>query len=242
MVAGDVYASRPQIFELLARRFAESIYCTIADDVMQEIAANGALGCIEVGELSCHWFGGQTVAAVFRPPPTGKKRAPTAWAGVVDAATALLYANSPSRPMPHSVGLQEHLVPLLQLGHKIGEGSNCEARGPRPPADRPWHVQTRLTLAAPSPHPRPALPSPCQVHEAEPEQRERSSTESETPSRAKRAGSNPVHAAARTIERATHLEALSGGRSGGEDVPDRPRRLGHARGHVGSSRPAGTPP
>ena len=81
VVAGDVYATRPKIFEVLGRLFQESIYTTIAD-AMGDFAAAGALGCVEVapsfGAVVCVEDG----AAVFRqqaarqaavPPPAARR-------------------------------------------------------------------------------------------------------------------------------------------------------------------------
>ena len=41
MVAGDVYASRPKIFDVMVRQAAQSMYCTTSE-AMQELAVAGA--------------------------------------------------------------------------------------------------------------------------------------------------------------------------------------------------------
>ena len=65
VIAGDMYASTPKIFAILAKLFKESMYCHTSD-AMMELACRGTLGCVDVGELHCHWFGTKTVTALFR--------------------------------------------------------------------------------------------------------------------------------------------------------------------------------
>ena len=110
VVAGDVYVTRPRLFEILASKFATSLATTLADAVA-ELAAQGTLGCVDVGELSSHWFGSRTVAAVFRPTTTnasssaaaakgstgGVARRVTPWQHLVSACRELLYSGSGGR-------------------------------------------------------------------------------------------------------------------------------------------------
>ena len=92
VIAGDVYATLPSLFALLTEMLSETLFCTIAD-AMQELASRGALGCIDVGELSCHWFGSKTVLSLFAPP--SKQQAPLKpWTHVVEAARTLLLSTT----------------------------------------------------------------------------------------------------------------------------------------------------
>ena len=65
VVAGDLYAARPVLFEVLLQLSTDSIYVTTSD-AMHELAMRGTLACVEVGELGCHWFGAKTITAVYR--------------------------------------------------------------------------------------------------------------------------------------------------------------------------------
>lgn len=85
-----------------------------------------ALGVVEIGELTCHWFEARTLAGVFQPP--GGRRS-AAWGYVVQAARELLYAgewrptaNMPTPPLRGE--LEQQTEPLLQLGSTLGEGAN----------------------------------------------------------------------------------------------------------------------
>ena len=153
VVAGDVYATRPKIFEVLGRLFQESIYTTIAD-AMGDFAAAGALGCVEVGtELSAQWFASKTVAAVFRQQAArqaavaagggapGHKRTAsgsnaipgrvsiphepnTPWQHVVNAAREQLAGVTQSPALVPTAASRE-LLPRFQLGPMLGKGANC---------------------------------------------------------------------------------------------------------------------
>ena len=145
VVAGDVYATKPRIFAVLARLFASSIDCTIADS-MQELAQQGLLGCIDLEELSSppSWFASRTIAALAKTgdaPP--RRRMPgQSWAPILDRARELLAqvpepayqkeqngGGGPCGPCggsPREKKLfDDHAVPLLQLGPTLGRGANC---------------------------------------------------------------------------------------------------------------------
>ncbi|KAL1503233.1 hypothetical protein AB1Y20_011289 [Prymnesium parvum] len=125
VVAGDVYIARPALFARLARLCAQSMFYTTSE-AMSELAACGRLACVEVGELTCHWFGSKTVIAAVRQ--MGRRRAAAAaagapregWRHVVTAAIELLSAEAAA------AGEAPGLLPLLSLGEKIGQGANCE--------------------------------------------------------------------------------------------------------------------
>ena len=144
VVAGEVYATRPRLFETLARLFVQSLSTSLAD-AMGELASQGTLGCVEVGEeLSTKWFSSRTLAAVFRPAGTGAPRRSTPWQHLVNSARELLYsgewrptANMPTPPLRGE--LEARTEPLLRLGQKLGEGANCmvvEADGPEAEEER----------------------------------------------------------------------------------------------------------
>lgn len=166
VVAGDIYAARPVVFDVLARLTKDSIYVTTSD-VMHELAVRGSLACVEVGELGCHWFGAKTITALYRmaakeaaeqatrtatdatatapcevcatdkSPKTPRRRTEErrGWRHVVEAARKLLdsrtlsgrddAADLVSSP-PSEAYPRKHLLPLLTLGAKLGQGANCE--------------------------------------------------------------------------------------------------------------------
>ena len=135
LVAGEVYACTPNIFELLAGLFSTSLSTSLAD-AMAELADRGALGVVEVGELDCHWFASRTLASIFTPGAATAAAAAAAAGGggrgfahVFCAAQELLYsgewrptANMPERPQRGE--LERKTEPLLQLGSTLGEGAN----------------------------------------------------------------------------------------------------------------------
>ena len=137
IVAGEVYACTPNIFELLAGLFSQSLSTSLADAVA-ELADRGVLGVVEVGELDCHWFASRTLASIFTPGAATTAAAAAAAAGssssrgfahVFHAAQELLYsgewrptANMPERPQRGE--LERKTEPLLQLGSTLGEGAN----------------------------------------------------------------------------------------------------------------------
>ena len=92
LCADQVYATMPRIFAVLSRLFAKSMDCTIAE-TMQELAAQGALGCVDLDELSSppSWFGSRTVAAVLSgdAPPT-RTLPGNSWLRIVSSARELL--------------------------------------------------------------------------------------------------------------------------------------------------------
>eukprot|EP00966_Prymnesium_polylepis_P091107 2109031-Prymnesium_polylepis.2 len=107
---------------------------------------------IEVGDLTCHWFGSKTVIAAFRrlqlneesqllkrdpsvnslafmaaapSAETPRRRLSTTavgWKHVVNAAIDLLKSNATVRDGVAS----NELLPLLELGAQIGQGANCQ--------------------------------------------------------------------------------------------------------------------
>lgn len=124
VVAGEVHAIVPKVFELLASLFSQSLSTSIAD-AMSELADAGALGVVEVGELECHWFASCTLAGIFQP----NGRSSAVYAPVHQAARELLYsgewrptANMPNPPLRGE--LEKKTEPLLQLGSTLGEGAN----------------------------------------------------------------------------------------------------------------------
>ena len=130
VVAGEVYATRPLLFEILARKFSAS-FATSLSDAVEELAVQGGLGCVEVGEYSSHWFGPRTVAAVFRPPASkpNKPNRVNPWQHLVAACRELLYSGewrpTPNMPTPPLRGdLEKKTAPLLKLGSTLGQGAN----------------------------------------------------------------------------------------------------------------------
>ena len=125
VVAGEVYATTPRVFEQLAALFANSFSTNLAD-AMSALADRGELGVVEAGELSQHWFESRTLAGVFRPPQPGTN---ASWGHLHQAARELLYsgewrptANMPTPPVRGE--LEKRTEPLLQLGSTLGEGAN----------------------------------------------------------------------------------------------------------------------
>jgi serine/threonine protein kinase len=131
VVAGEVYVSRPRLFELIAACFVQSLSTSLAD-VMGELAQQGLLGCVEVGEADGLWFASRTLAAVFRtPPPPGTARPvrSQAWQHLIIKARELLYSGEwrPTENMPQPPlrgDLEKSTQPLFQLGATLGEGNS----------------------------------------------------------------------------------------------------------------------
>lgn len=127
IVAGEVYATSPQIFATLAELFSRSL-STSLNDAMSEIADRGALGVVEVGEYRAHWFATVTLAGVFQPDRrVADPDSP--WAQLHARACDLLYSgewrptpNMPAAPLRGE--LEQRTEPLLQLGNTLGEGAN----------------------------------------------------------------------------------------------------------------------
>lgn len=131
VVAGEVYATTPKVFELLADLFSQSLSTSLAD-AMEVFADRGQLGVVAVDELDCHWFVSRTLAGVFHSPAcvaSGLTDAEDPWGHLCAAARELLYsgewrptANMPKPPLRGE--LEKQTEPLLQLGSTLGEGAN----------------------------------------------------------------------------------------------------------------------
>ena len=102
VIAGDVYAARPKIFEVLAQLSSKSIYCTTSE-AMMELAAQGTLACVEVGDLGCHWFGTKTIAAMFRSEAAKAAAATKEVAAAAETATATAAAAAAAVASPATV-------------------------------------------------------------------------------------------------------------------------------------------
>ena len=94
VVAGSVYVARPSLFALLNDQSRESLYRNTGD-AMATFAARGTLGYVELGDLTCHWFGSRTVTAVLRGMGRGLQldvmgRQGQGWRHVVAAARRLM--------------------------------------------------------------------------------------------------------------------------------------------------------
>lgn len=94
VVAGDLYAARPVLFEVLLQLSTDSIYVTTSD-AMHELAMRGTLACVEVGELGCHWFGAKTITAVYRGVAAQASRSSTS---KQEAEASLSSSPGPSSP------------------------------------------------------------------------------------------------------------------------------------------------
>ena len=108
---------------------------------MQELAATGALACVDLGALSSppSWFASRTLAALFSSDkaPTATLQKNQSWQRIIDSARELLAQN---------VRLDEHAVPLLELGGEIGRGANCLVMEAAPGAQTGAHVPSRLAI------------------------------------------------------------------------------------------------
>jgi hypothetical protein len=173
VVAGDVYVSRPKVFEVLARLLKQNsarrslpavpaavplsprqpgahppssrsrkpcaVFCTTSE-AMAEFAMAGGLGCVEVGELSCHWFGRQTVAALYR-------------ASAASAPSAAPSAALVCLPCPAPAAAAGAPTPAAAPGAAPGAAPSAEgARQRRPSSAAP------APAAAPAAAPEAATP------------------------------------------------------------------------------------
>jgi len=134
VVAGEVYAVSPKIFDVLAQHFGSSLV-----DAMAALADQGQLSVVEVGELTRHYFTPRTLAGVFQPEVQASK-----WAALNEAARELLYSgewrptsNMPTPPLRGE--LEKRTEPLLRLGPTLGEGGFGEVveaePGPKAPVE-----------------------------------------------------------------------------------------------------------
>lgn len=149
VVAGELFVTKPLIFSILTRLFSTASHSPTIADAMQEFAAQGELGCIEVGDLSCHWFASQTLTALFQPAGIGSGVAQK-WEPLLNAARELLYSGEwrPTQSMPEPPrrgDLEKRTVPLLQLGSTLGQGANCLVLSAEP-GPSVSHVPSRLAV------------------------------------------------------------------------------------------------
>ena len=100
--AGDVYITRPAIFDILVHELARgNLYCSTAE-AMSHLARRGTLGYLEVGAFNKHWFGSKTVTAVFKAEEarqggrmTRQEGAPgSGWQHILKAARDLMMRHS----------------------------------------------------------------------------------------------------------------------------------------------------
>ena len=162
VVAGEVYATTPQLFEVLTELFRERASTSLAD-AMSELADRGALGVVQVGELDRHWFESRTLATIFKDETRAQGGLSSAgssrpWAHIAQAARELLYsgewrptANMPTPPLRGDI--EKLQMPMLQLGPTLGEGVRTAAHTPRPPT-------TPTTSPTPTPTPTRASALP----------------------------------------------------------------------------------
>ena len=126
IVAGELYAARPKVFELLASLFSQSLSTSLAD-AFAEVADRGALGVVEVGDGAVPlWFESRTLSGIFQPGGVSQNKS---FAHLCSAARELLYsgewrptANMPTPPLRGE--LEKRTEPLLSLGSTLGEGAN----------------------------------------------------------------------------------------------------------------------
>ena len=100
--AGDMYVSRPAIFDVMKLELSRgNLYCSTAQ-AMSHLARRGTLAYVEVGEFRRHWFGSKTVTAVFQAEDAARESRTrvrpvspvSGWQHVVKAARDLMFNQS----------------------------------------------------------------------------------------------------------------------------------------------------